>query len=177
MAADALTVFPESRAGGHLTRFSCAPVLGKTTPADSPARLSEQTLREFDKMKWAVLLAAVWAGAACAQPAHHIPGMSYAPSDAASQADRAAMDKMMAAMRAPYTGDADHDFVTRMIPHHQGAVDMCETELQHGQDAGLKQLCQRIVTGQQAEIRSMQAWLAKHPATVGKNIPPNIQWK
>jgi uncharacterized protein (DUF305 family) len=166
-------------------------VLGKTTPADSPARLSEQTLREFVKMKWVVLMTAMWTNAAYAQQAgnmpsiaapappaaHHIPGMSFAPSDAASQADRAAMDKMMAAMIAPYTGDADYDFVTHMIPHHQGAVDMCETELQHGQDAGLKRLCQRIVTGQQAEIRLMQAWLAKHPSKIGSKLPPNIQWK
>jgi uncharacterized protein (DUF305 family) len=128
-------------------------------------------------MKWVVLLTAVWANAACAQPARHIPGMSFAAGDAASQADRAAMDKMMAGMSTPYTGDADYDFVTHMIPHHQGAIDMCETELQHGQDAGLKQMCQRIVTGQQAEIQLMQAWLVKHPSKVGKNIPPNIQWK
>jgi uncharacterized protein (DUF305 family) len=128
-------------------------------------------------MKWAVLMAMVWAGAADAQPAHAIPGLSYAPSDAASKADRAAMDKMMAAMSVPYNGDADDDFVTHMIPHHQGAIDMCETELQHGQDAGLKDMCHRIITGQQAEIRLMQAWLAKHPSKVGKSIPSNIQWK
>jgi len=130
-------------------------------------------------MKRMVLVAMVWAGAAHGQPAaHHIPGLSYAPADDASQEDRAAMKKMMEGMNVPYSGDADHDFVTHMMPHHQGAIDMCETELRHGQDERLKQLCGRIVSGQQAEIRVMQAWLAKHPAkSVGSDIPPNIQWK
>ena len=41
----------------------------------------------------------------------------------------AAMGRMDHDMMAPATGDADRDFVTIMIPHHQGAVEMAEAEL------------------------------------------------
>jgi uncharacterized protein (DUF305 family) len=86
---------------------------------------------------------------------------------------------MMEGMNAPYTGDPDHDFVTHMAPHHQGAIDMAEIELKYGSDAKLKQLAARIISAQQREIAFMQTWLEKHPhpKSMGANIPPNIQWK
>ena len=44
------------------------------------------------------------------------------------------MDYDMAA--APMNGNADHDFVTMMIPHHAGAIDMAEGELKYGKKPG-----------------------------------------
>ena len=35
---------------------------------------------------------------------------------------------------AGYTGEPDHDFVTMMIPHHQGAIDMAKALLLYGKD-------------------------------------------
>jgi uncharacterized protein (DUF305 family) len=35
---------------------------------------------------------------------------------------------------APYTGKPDRDFVTMMIPHHQGAIDMAKALLLYGKD-------------------------------------------
>lgn len=32
------------------------------------------------------------------------------------------------------TGNTDKDFVTMMLSHHQGAVDMAKVELQYGKD-------------------------------------------
>lgn len=40
-------------------------------------------------------------------------------------------------MAAPLTGDADHDFLAMMIPHHQGAIDMAKIYLAEGQRPGL----------------------------------------
>src|ERR1700752_5153187 len=41
---------------------------------------------------------------------------------------------------AEYTGEPDHDFVTMMIPHHQGAIDMAKALLLYGKDEQLKRL-------------------------------------
>jgi len=94
----------------------------------------------------------------------------------ATQAYKQSMDKMMSGMDAPYANDADQDFVTHMVPHHQGAIDMAEIELKYGSDPKLKQLAARIISAQQHEIAFMQAWLAKHPTTAPAG-PPHAQWK
>jgi uncharacterized protein (DUF305 family) len=97
---------------------------------------------------------------------------------AAVQGYSAAMKKMRADMGAPYTGDADADFVSHMIPHHQGAIDMAEIELKYGSDPKLKQLAARIIAAQQREIAFMQAWAAKHPAkTRPAADAPHMQMK
>lgn len=80
-----------------------------------------------------------------------------------SQAFTAADDKMMKAMKAPLSADADHDFVARMLPHHQGAVYMAKVELQYGKDPKMRRLAQGIITAQEKEIAEMRAWQAKHP--------------
>lgn len=63
---------------------------------------------------------------------------------------------------APYTGDPDRDFVTMMIPHHQGAIDMAKVLLLYGKDEQLKRLAQEIIADQQNEVQLMQLWLSKH---------------
>jgi uncharacterized protein (DUF305 family) len=74
---------------------------------------------------------------------------------------------------AGYTGEPDHDFVTMMIPHHQGAIDMAKALLLYGKDQQLKRLAQEIIADQQNEVQLMQLWLTKRPggdarATINK---------
>jgi uncharacterized protein (DUF305 family) len=82
---------------------------------------------------------------------------------AKSTADRALMRSMMSmhesmeSMRL--TGDADHDFLVMMIPHHQMAVAMAKVELQNGKDPRTIALAKSIISAQQKEIDDMQAWL------------------
>lgn len=66
--------------------------------------------------------------------------------------------------RAPHTGDPDRDFVTMMIPHHQGAIDMAKALLLYGKDPQMRRLAQEIITDQQSEIQLMQLWLKQHGA-------------
>lgn len=69
-----------------------------------------------------------------------------------------AMSRMNAAMtNAPMTGDADRDFISMMVPHHAGAVEMATSELEHGHDARLQRLAQEIIVTQQSEIAVMRA--------------------
>jgi uncharacterized protein (DUF305 family) len=88
------------------------------------------------------------------------------PSPQASpeaQAIRAAYGKinarMHADMAAPLTGNADVDYITGMIPHHLGAVEMAEVLMQYGKDDGLRMLAQAIIRSQNVEIAQMRAWL------------------
>ena len=52
---------------------------------------------------------------------------------------------------------ADKQFLRSMIPHHAGAILMCEQA--SVQDAEIKSLCQNILLSQQAEIDQMKAKL------------------
>jgi uncharacterized protein (DUF305 family) len=90
-------------------------------------------------------------------------------------------------MAIQFTCDPEVDFVRGMIPHHAGAVVMCDilrsavngtggehgdhmgrrrAQMDHtmdhtgsGLDSFLDGLCNDIVTGQEAEIAAMEAWL------------------
>lgn len=81
-------------------------------------------------------------------------------NDPATQAYAAAMDKMMADMMIPYTGDVDVDFVKGMIPHHEAAVAMAQIQLEFGKDPEIRKLAEEVVAAQEAEIAEMKAWLA-----------------
>jgi len=76
----------------------------------------------------------------------------------------AAMGRMDHDMMAPATGDADRDFATMMIPHHQGAVEMAEAELRFGRDPVLRRLAQGIIVEQRQEIVVMRQAIAALPA-------------
>jgi uncharacterized protein (DUF305 family) len=52
---------------------------------------------------------------------------------------------------------SDKQFLRSMIPHHAGAILMCEQA--SIQDPEIKDLCQNIISGQQAEIDLMKAKL------------------
>jgi uncharacterized protein (DUF305 family) len=98
-------------------------------------------------------------------PAATPPAPGSSPSSAAY---RAAMETMMKSMETPYTGNADHDFVTGMLPHHQGAVDMAKIELQYGRDPALKALARDVIASQSKEQVFMRSWLARHPMAAPK---------
>ncbi len=55
------------------------------------------------------------------------------------------------------TGVSDRQFLRSMIPHHAGAILMCEQA--PIQDPEIKRLCGTIISGQRAEIDQMKAKL------------------
>ncbi|WP_229262207.1 DUF305 domain-containing protein [Duganella guangzhouensis] len=111
------------------------------------------------------------AGTARAQEhQHHMDGAAMPgaapPVFVASNAKPFAglMDDAMAVMdagmrQAPMNGVAEHDFVTMMMPHHQGAIDMARSVLLYTQDPEIRNLALGIIAEQQNEIKVMQAWL------------------
>lgn len=117
-------------------------------------------------------LAALQAGA---QEHHHGHGSADADAGAAAPVFVAStakpfgalMDDAMAVMdagmrQAPMNGVSEHDFVTMMMPHHQGAVDMAKAMLLYTKDPEIRNLALGIIAEQQNEIKVMQAWLAQH---------------
>lgn len=89
------------------------------------------------------------------------------PDSAADHAMEAGMARMQHDMKAaPTTGNADHDFVAMMTPHHAGAIDMAKAELRYGKDPELRRLAHDIIAAQEREIAQMNAWAAAHPGPV-----------
>lgn len=133
------------------------------------------------------LIGCMWAAAAAGQQMHHqhsAPKADTAPVFVASTAKpfAALMDDAMAVMddgmrRAPMNGVAEHDFVTMMMPHHQGAVDMAKALLLYTSDPELRNLAQGIITEQQNEIKVMQAWLQRYQAAQAKAAPASTTRK
>lgn len=95
------------------------------------------------------------------KPGMDMKMMTPDPSDSAStKGYKAAMMKMMDGMpMMKFTGDADLDFMIHMRPHHQLAVDMAKVDLANGKDAEVKKLAQDIITAQEKEIGTINAWL------------------
>jgi transcriptional regulator of nitric oxide reductase len=58
------------------------------------------------------------------------------------------------------TAIGDRQFLNSMIPHHAAAILMCERA--SIRDAEIKQLCQNILSSQQAEIDQMKALLRRY---------------
>src|SRR5260370_2733191 len=69
----------------------------------------------------------------------------------------AAMTKMMDDMAVKPTSDVDHDFVSMMAPHHQGALDMSEADLRFGHNEQLIRIAQDIVVEELQEIAALRA--------------------
>lgn len=81
----------------------------------------------------------------------------HSPADSGLNSAMARMRRAMSSVEM--NGNADHDFLVMMIPHHQGAVDMCRVELRYGRRAPVLALCRNIIASQSAQIREMQQLL------------------
>jgi uncharacterized protein (DUF305 family) len=69
-------------------------------------------------------------------------------------------DDEIDALRSLDGDAAEVAFLTTMIEHHRGAIEMAEAEIAAGRDAEIIALCARIVTSQTAEIAEMETLLA-----------------
>ena len=104
-----------------------------------------------------------------AQPTPQIPvtmmnsGMHQMPNGSmmgnTSSGDMDDMMKQMSAGLVGKTGDAfDQEFLSEMIIHHQGAVDMAQAALKDAKHQEIKDLANGIITAQEKEISMMKQW-------------------
>lgn len=78
--------------------------------------------------------------------------------------DHGSMDGMMSdsdmkTFNSASGADLDAMFLSMMMKHHQGAIDMATTEIDEGKDADAIALAKSISTSQQAEIEEMRTLL------------------
>ena len=86
-----------------------------------------------------------------------MPGANDTPS---TKAFKMAMMHAMQTMPT-FSGDADADFMKHMRHHHQAAIEMAKVVVANGKDADAKKLAQGIITAQEKEIATIDAWLKK----------------
>jgi uncharacterized protein (DUF305 family) len=75
------------------------------------------------------------------------------------------------ASRYPHT-EADVRFMSAMIGHHTQAMVMAGWAPTHGASASVRRLAERIMSGQQDEIASMQQWLRDRGQAVPQGHHP-----
>lgn len=117
------------------------------------------------RQRWAVSVAVAALVVAATAVARPLPHGAARPDEAPFIADiDAAMDTMMDGMAIQPSGDVDRDFVAMMAAHHQGAIDMAQAELRHGQNEHLRRLAQEIIVTQRQEMATMRlALLSPRP--------------
>lgn len=93
-------------------------------------------------------------------------GMGGADLEAMPEYVQDNMRRMMVTMPAMHEGmmieDADVAFACAMIAHHQGAIDMAEVLLEHGDDPQMRALAEEIIAAQVGEIEQMTTWLVEN---------------
>ncbi|MBG7616692.1 DUF305 domain-containing protein [Brevundimonas sp. BAL450] len=75
--------------------------------------------------------------------------------------------KMIDAMMAATGANTDQMWASKMIAHHQGALDMSQVVLRESQDAGIRRMAQKTIEMQTADIGELRAWLEAHPGNAG----------
>lgn len=115
------------------------------------------------------MMAPMWAVAQSApmMPKHAAMAAGAASDGAPSSMDmRKSMDSMNEKMGAmKMSGNPDYDFATMMRVHHQGALDMAQTELDIGKDPVMRRAAEKIIASQKKEIAQFDQWLSQHKQT------------
>ena len=68
------------------------------------------------------------------------------------------MGDMTAALKGKTGDDFDIAFLSEMITHHQGAIDMANLAKQNAKHEEIKNLANNIITAQTNEINEMKSW-------------------
>jgi uncharacterized protein (DUF305 family) len=101
-------------------------------------------------------------------PAQNAPAPG---SHAGHTMDHSQMPSMARLQEA--SGEAfDAAFLSEMIEHHQGALEMSEKYLPEGKRAGVKDTAKKIIADQQKEIAQMTAWTKEW---TGKQPDPELR--
>ena len=73
-------------------------------------------------------------------------------------ADEMTMSQMSDELENKTGNDFDAAFITAMIEHHEGAIDMAELAASRASHEEIKQLSLAIISAQEGEIAEMKEW-------------------
>lgn len=68
------------------------------------------------------------------------------------------MDSMTSGLKNKKGSDFDKAFISEMIVHHQGAIDMANLANENAEHQEIKDLAKAIIQAQTVEINQMKAW-------------------
>lgn len=88
--------------------------------------------------------------------------VAHADSDAWKKEFMSSMHRMDDAMKQADAADPDVAFAVKMIPHHQGAIDMAHIELKYGKDDEAKREASAVIADNKKSIERLQAFIDKH---------------
>jgi len=94
---------------------------------------------------------------------------SYAPSATTQTETPSSTTNEFAVLQGE---DFDRSFLSNMIAHHQGAVDMAKLAIANAKHAELKTMANEIVSAQEKEIAEMSAFQTEwgYPSTSAENM-------
>lgn len=66
--------------------------------------------------------------------------------------------EMMISLKGKTGDEFDKTFISEMIKHHQGAIEMAKAAQMNAKRPEIKKLADEIITAQEKEISQMKAW-------------------
>jgi uncharacterized protein (DUF305 family) len=72
--------------------------------------------------------------------------------------DGMSMSQMMSSLQGKTGDDFDKTFITEMIAHHQGAIDMANLAKTNAKHDEIKKMADDIISAQTKEIKEMKTW-------------------
>lgn len=91
----------------------------------------------------------------------NLNGMTHQMPDGSTMSNsmmKDSMDAMMTGLQGKTGDEFDKAFLSEMIMHHEGAVDMAEAALRDAKHQEIKDLASAIITAQTKEIGMMKGW-------------------
>lgn len=92
-----------------------------------------------------------------------MPAAQMQKGEGSEEMKKSMMSGMDGMQKMQMSGDVDKDFAMMMKMHHEQALTMAKTEIDHGKSAELKAMARKIVKDQTKEIAQLDAWMKKHP--------------
>lgn len=80
------------------------------------------------------------------------------------------MSGMTESLKGKTGDDFDRAFLSTMIEHHQGAIDMARLAETRAKHSGIKDLSRDIIAAQEREISQMKQWQAEWGYGTGGNM-------
>lgn len=81
------------------------------------------------------------------------------------------MGQMTESLKGKQGDTFDAAFITGMIDHHEGAIEMAKLADGNARHDEIKELSQAIITAQEAEIKEMKRWQGKWGYLIEGSMP------